>query len=101
MSWMEDRDLLLAETQVLLSELARAKPGMATGPDVAPIHEFNALSQFEPLQFERMAPLSIVNHREEIANRLAAFRAIQVRFQREREAFSRAMLNEARAEKSR
>jgi hypothetical protein len=99
---MEDRDLFLAETQALLSELARAKPGLATRSDVAPVHEFKAArdpSRFEPLQFERMAPLPPVNHREEIANRLAAFRETQVRFQREREAFSAAILNKARAKR--
>ena len=101
MSWMEDRELLVAETQALLSELARAKPGMATRSDVAPVHEFNAPSWFEPLQFERLAPLPTVNQRQEIANRLTAFKATQARFQREREAFSVAMLNGARAEKSR
>jgi hypothetical protein len=42
-----------------------------------------------------------VNQRQEIANRLTAFKATQARFQREREAFSVAMLNGARAEKSR
>jgi hypothetical protein len=100
---MEDRDLLLAETQALLSELARAKPGMATGPDVASFHEVEAEPerQFGPLQFERLTPLTTVNEREEIANRLAAFRATQARFQREREAFSMAMLSKARAGKIR
>jgi hypothetical protein len=91
---------LLAETQALLSELARVKPGI----DVAPIHEVKAApdpSRHEPLQFERLAPLPTVNQRQEIANRLTAFKATQARFQREREAFSVAMLNEARAEKSR
>jgi len=100
MSWREDRDLLVAETQALVAELAGAKPGVATGTDIAPIHEVKAArdpSRYEPLQFERMTPLPTVNHPQEIANRLAAFRATQAKFQREREAFSVAMLNKTRA----
>ena len=104
MSWMEDRDLLVAETQALVAELAGAKLGVATPSRVAAIYRFEPpqdSSPVQPLQFERIAPLPSVNQRDEIANRLAAFRATQVRFQREREAFSIAMLNKARAEKSR
>ena len=100
MSWIEDRDLLLAETQMLISELAGAKPSMATRPPVAPIYQFEPAqgpSLFQQLQFERMQPLPNVNQRQEIANRLAAFRATQARFQREREAYSVAMLKRARA----
>jgi hypothetical protein len=98
---MEDRDLLLHETQMLISELAGAKPSVATPPPVAAaIYQFEPPqdpSSSEPLQFERIAPLPTVNQRQEIANRLAAFRATQARFQREREAYSVAMLAKARA----
>jgi histone deacetylase complex regulatory component SIN3 len=102
MSWMEDRDLLLAETQMLISELAGAKPSMATRtpPPVAAIYQSEPAqdpSPSEPLLFERIVPLPTVNQRQEIANRLAAFRATQARFQREREAYSVAILNKARA----
>jgi hypothetical protein len=100
MSWMEDRDLLLAETQMLISELAGAKPSMATRPPVAPIYQFEPAQETrasEPLQFERITPLPTVNQRQEIASRLAAFKATQARFQREREAYSVALLNKARA----
>jgi hypothetical protein len=100
MSWTEDRDLLLAETQMLISELAGAKPGVAIPPPVAATYQFEPAqdpSLSEPLQFERMEPLPTVNLRQEIASRLAAFRATQARFQREREAYSVAILNKARA----
>jgi hypothetical protein len=100
MSWMDDRDLLLAETQMLISELAGAKPGVAFPPPVAATYQFEPAqdpSPSQPLQFERMMPLPVVNQRQEIANRLAAFRATQARFQREREAYSVALLNKARA----
>jgi hypothetical protein len=100
MSWIEDRDLLLAETQALISELSGAKPSVATPPPVAPIYQFEPAqdpSPFEPLQFERIEPLPTVNQRQEIANRLTAFSATQARFQREREAYSVAILNKARA----
>jgi hypothetical protein len=100
MSWMEDRDQLLAETQLLISELAAAGPGVATSPPVAAIFQFEPAQETrasEPLQFERMMPLPTVNQRQEIANRLAAFRATQARFQREREAYFVAILNKARA----
>jgi hypothetical protein len=52
MSWIEDRDLLLADTQMLISELAGAKPSMA----IAPIYQSEPAqdpSLSEPLQFER------------------------------------------------
>ena len=100
MSWMEDRDLLLAETQMLIRELAGAKPRVATPSPVAAICHFEPAqdpSLFEPLQFERITPLPTLNLRQEIASRLAAFRATQARFQREREAYSVAILNKARA----
>jgi hypothetical protein len=100
MSWMEDRDLLLAETQMLISELAGAKPDVATPSAAAAIYQFESSQDpnlSEPLQFERITPLPTVNQRQEIANRLAAFRATQARFQREREAYSVAILEKARA----
>jgi hypothetical protein len=103
MSWMEDRDLLVAETRALVMELGRARPSLANRSDVEAIYRFEppqGSSPVEPLHFERIAPLLSVNQRDEIANRLAAFRATQVRFQREREAFSIAMLNKARVGKS-
>jgi hypothetical protein len=99
MSWMEDRDLLLLETQMLISELAGAKPSVATPSSVASIYQCEPAhdpSLFAPLQFERIAPLLTVNQRQEIATRLAAFKATQARFQREREAYFVAILNKAR-----
>jgi hypothetical protein len=99
MSWIEDRDLLLAETQMLIRELATAKSGVAPSP-VATIYQVEPVRDpilFEPLQFKRITPLPTVNQRQEIASRLAAFKATQARFQREREAYSVAILNKARA----
>jgi hypothetical protein len=66
MSWIEDRDLLLLETQMLINELAEAKPGVATPPPVAAIYQFEPVpdpSPSEALQFERIAPLPTVNQR--------------------------------------
>ncbi len=96
MSWIEDRDLLLLETQKLINELAGAKLGVAIAP-ICQSEPAQDPSLCEPLQFKRMTPLPTVNQREEIASRLAAFKATQAGFQREREAYSAAILNKARA----
>jgi hypothetical protein len=99
MSWMQDRDLLVAETRALVIELGRARPSITPRSDVAAVYKFESAqgrSPLEPLQFERLEPLPTVNQRQEIANRLTTFSATQARFQREREAFSVAMLNKVR-----
>jgi hypothetical protein len=97
---MEDRDLLVAETRALVMELGRARPSITPRSDVAAMYKFEPAqgpSPLEPLQFERTEPLPTVNQRQEIANRLTAFNATQARFQREREAYSVAMLNKVRS----
>jgi hypothetical protein len=76
--------------------------GVMTPSPVAAIYQFERAQDpglFEPLQFERITPLPTVNQRQEIAIRLTAFRATQAKFQREREAYSVATLNRARAGK--
>jgi hypothetical protein len=78
--------------------IAGAKPGVTTPSAAATIYYIEPAqdpSPSEPLQFER--PRQSVNERQEIAIRLAAFRATQAWFQREREAYSVGLLNKVRA----
>ena len=51
-------------------------------------------SDFNPPKFDRVVSLP-KNEREEIASRLASFKATQLKFQREREQYGSTTLNEA------
>ena len=75
MGWMQDRDLLIAETLAFVKQVKGDQPETTAPVRIVPIEVVKQIekpaqpSEFEPLKFERMAP------RVEIAARLASFKA--------------------------
>ena len=98
MGWMHERDLLVAEALALVKQVKGAQSKATVPPtENLPIEIKmpGQPSEFEPLKFEQMASVPHRNEREEIANRLASFKATQLRFQREREQYGSATLSDA------
>jgi hypothetical protein len=106
MGWMQDRDLLIAETLAFVKSVKGAHT-KAAGP-LVPLEQIKQIlkseqpsdksetsSDLAPPKFERMSSLSPRNEREEIVARLASFKATQLRFQRERELYGSATLRDA------
>jgi len=94
---MNERDLLLAETQDYVHRLAanskivplpKTMPAPKTQsltPELSFTSEQNVSPKIEPLKF--IAALLPAFNRSEVKARLANFKATQMRFQREREEF--------------
>jgi hypothetical protein len=100
MGWMQDRDLLIAETLAFVKGVRGAHAELTPPAQIVPIEEVKRVEQselahIEPPKFERMSSLPPKNEREEIAARLASFKATQLRFQRERERYGSTTLREA------
>ncbi len=99
MGWMDDRDLLIAETLAFVKAVASPQIKPPEPAQIVPGEQIKQIlkappGNFEPPTFERIASLPPKNEREEIANRLASFKATQLRFQREREQFCSATLRD-------
>jgi hypothetical protein len=100
MGWMQDRDLLIAETLEFVKQVkgAQAETTEAPTEQTLPIEEIKApekASELEPPKFERLSSFPRRNEREEIASRLASFKATQLKFQREREHYGSTTLKDA------
>ena len=98
MGWMDDRDLLIAETLAFVKAVAAPQIEPSEPQQIVPVEEIKQAppGNFEPPIFERIASLPSRNEREEIARRLASFKATQLRFQREREQYCSATLRDVR-----
>jgi hypothetical protein len=109
MGWKQDRDLLIAETLAFVKAVKGADAKAPAPLQIAPLEQIKQIlkpetpsdrsengdvsetsSDLAPPKFERMSSLSPQNEREEIANRLATFKATQLKFQREREQYGSA-----------
>ena len=115
MGWKQDRDLLIAETLAFVKAVKGADAEAPAPLQIVPLEQIKQILKPEtpsdrsetpgdasetsrdlaPLKFERMSSLSSGNEREEIANRLAMFKATQLKFQREREQFGSVTLRDA------
>ena len=109
MGWMQDRDLLIAETLAFVNAVKGADAEIpellqAEIPEplqIVPVVQAEQSlpseppSDFNPPKFDQVVSLPPRNEREEIASRLASFKATQLKFQREREQYSSTTLNEA------
>jgi hypothetical protein len=114
-TWMQERDLLIAQTMAFVEEVAaataiRADPSsvavMPTSIElhiVAPPIELQAPVELQnaeqPLEIEpiaasmaRLIPRSAVDERAEIMKRVASFKAHQARFLEDRDKFFRAAM---------
>jgi hypothetical protein len=100
MGWMQDRDLLIAEALAFVKEVRGPQAEIPAPAQSVPIEKIRPIgppevTSYDPLEFERMTSLPPRNERDEIAARLASFKATQLRFQREREWYGSATLREA------
>ena len=99
--WMQDRDLLIAETLAFVKAVKGADAELPEPLQIVPIVQTEQSlrseppSDFNPPKFDRVVSLPPKNEREEIASRLASFKATQLKFQREREQYGSTPLNEA------
>jgi len=101
MGWMQDRDLLIAETLAFVKAVKGADAELPEPLQIVPIVQTEQSlrseppSDFNPPKFDRVVSLPPKNEREEIASRLASFKATQLKFQREREQYGSTTLNDA------
>jgi hypothetical protein len=113
MNWVKERDLLISQTMAFVQSIAVSKTDhdlqAKTRLDVpsrgidSPGQRANSKSPIDHLETPvdtgpRMRPLQLagMGMREEIQGRVAAFRAHQQAFHRERDAYFHAVLEKAR-----
>jgi hypothetical protein len=102
MNWAQERDLLIAETMTFVRSITGKTPDLdariETRIEVAAVDDIAKVER--PIEIVR-APRPLPPHRggfrEEIQGRVAAFRAHQQLFDRERDAYARAVLSRVRA----
>jgi hypothetical protein len=104
MKWERERDLLIAQTMAFVQSLGVKKPEVDARPALTPVEltpadqakEVESPAEIAPMPRPRPIPRS--GAREEIQRRVAAFRAHQQLFHRERDAYFNSVL--ARLRKS-
>lgn len=102
MKWVKERDLLIAQTMAFVQSVTGKKPELESWPETrlhfAPVEVKKADER--PIEIvssvARPSPALRSEVREEIQGRVAAFRAHQQLFEREREAYFNAVLAKAR-----
>jgi hypothetical protein len=97
MKWVKERDLLIAETMAFVQSLGGKKPELEapaearpalTPVGLTPANQVKEVeSPFEIVPTTRPRPIPRSGDREEIRGRVAAFRAHQQLFHRERDAY--------------
>jgi hypothetical protein len=108
MSWIRERDLLIAQTMTFVQSITGKKPEARTETRIefAPVDEIeNATRPIEIVHeivrevvpAPRPSPAPRSELREEIQGRVAAFRAHQQLFNRERDAYCDKVLTRVRA----
>lgn len=102
MKWKKERDLLIAQTVAFVESVTGKKPEIVTRAE--PPSEFISIGEVEQVErpveivpANRPSPIRQGGFREEIQGRVAAFRAHQQLFDRERDAYFKAVLTKARA----
>ena len=100
MKWVMERDLLIAQTMAFVESVTGKKPvaGAQVESRSSPVIEFAQLeSPIETAETSRKPPVARNPVREEIEGRVAAFRAHQQRFDRERDKHFNSVLTGIRA----
>jgi hypothetical protein len=102
MKWMKERDLLIAQTMAFVQSITGKKPEIEPRAEAriefAPLDEIEKSERpVEIVQITRPSLVSRSDFREEIQGRVAAFRAHQQLFHRERDAYFNSVLTKARA----
>ena len=102
MKWAKERDLLIAQTLTFVQSITGKTPEAETRPEAR--IEFASVDDIErverPVEIVRMrSPSSALRNelREEIQGRVAAFRAHQQLFDRDRDAYYNSVLAKVRA----
>jgi len=88
MTWVTERDLLIAQTMAFVKSVTGKKPeaDVQVEPPSSPVAEFEqSESSVEAAAMPRNLPVARSAVREEIEGRVAAFRAHQQRFDQERD----------------
>jgi hypothetical protein len=105
MSWVEERDRLIAETIAFVKEVTGEAPEPATArhgslaDSAVDSQVFSVAPAAAPheLAASKLEPLKLVDMREDITARVASFKARQQSMQDERETYFRKTLDDARA----
>jgi hypothetical protein len=102
MKWAKERDLLIAQTMAFVQSIAGKNPGNETRAETAiefvPVDQIEkAARPVEAVQVPSPPPSAPSELRDEIQGRVAAFRAHQQLFHRDRDAYFNAVLTKARA----
>ena len=102
MKWVKERDLLITQTMAFVQSITGKKSEIKTPPEArnapTPVEIIEALERpvrIMPQVFHPM-PVRRDQMREEIQGRVAAFRAHQRLFDRERDTYFNAVLKKAR-----
>jgi hypothetical protein len=102
MKWTEERDLLIEQTMTFVQSITGKKPEAETRAEArivfAPVDEIEKVERpIEIIPAVRPSPVSRSELREEIQGRVAAFRAHQQLFHRERDEYFKSVLTKVRA----
>jgi hypothetical protein len=98
MKWVEERDLLIAQTMTFVQSITGKKPEGEARIEFASVDQIESVARpIEIVQTARPMSMPRSGFREEIEGRVAAFRAHQQLFHRERDAYCKAVLTKVRA----
>ena len=98
MKWVEERDLLIAQTITFVQSVTGKNPDGEARIELAPVDQLARIARpLEIIQARPSIPMPRSGFREEIEGRVAAFRAHQQLLIREREAYCKAVLTKVRA----
>ena len=102
MNWAKERDLLIAQTMTFVQSITGKKPEAETRTETriefAPVDQIEKVERpVEIVQVARSSTVPRSGMREEIQGRVAAFRAHQQLFDRERDAYFKSVLTRVRA----
>jgi hypothetical protein len=100
MKWVEERDLLIAQTMTFVQSITGKQPDARAESRIefAPVDRIERVERpIDIIHGARSLPVPRSGLREEIQGRVAAFRAHQQLFDRERDAYCKAVLTKVRA----
>jgi hypothetical protein len=96
MKWKKERDLLIAQTMAFVQSVT-GKPEAETQIESIPVDDIAEPGRpLETLPIARPSPVRLSEFREEIRGRVAAFRAHQELFHRERDEYFNSVLAKIR-----
>jgi hypothetical protein len=98
MKWTKERDLLIAQTMAFVQSVTGKKPEAQARIEFTSVDEIDKVERpVEIVQIARPSPVPRSELREEIQGRVAAFRAHQQLFNRDRDEYCQSVLTKLRA----